>query len=181
MLSGSGRLLHGRIAPGGPRPAALGPTGGAATGFWWTGWRAQAQQEGGKGTAEAIGREAFRPQLSLPRQALILNAPPGQAELRVGGDQQGRPTIGLVGVAHARQHSVQGLLTEAQGMFDGLTLLWRVPGAVRVLPYWTRHQRGPSLLRPAGSSDVSPPNHRGNRHGYEVDVKSVLIHTNSLV
>src|SRR5215212_11296780 len=118
MLSCSSALFQGRIAPGGPRPAAFGPPGGAAAGFWWARRRTQSQQQGGKGAADTIRRETFRPLPAFPRQPLIGNTRPGQAQLGVRRDEQRGPAIGLFGMTYPRQHPVQGLLTEAEGMLQ---------------------------------------------------------------
>jgi hypothetical protein len=88
---GSGRILEHRIAHSGARKAAFGPGWQPATRIWRASPPAQAEQEGGRRTAQAIGRKAHRSQPSFQPKPPVCSAGSGQSELEAGANHHCGP------------------------------------------------------------------------------------------
>src|SRR4029453_4452798 len=145
-----GGLFDRRVAGGGPRAAALGPAWGASGGFRCRGRRPEHAQQPRKPAAHPIRRQAGLGSGPLPRQPLVAGGPAGQAPLGVGArTPPGRP-VGLGGMAWPRGGPAEGLLTEPDGVLDGLIASDKF--------CWTRYGR----LRLAwGGGPVRPGRGRG--------------------
>ena len=142
----SGGFLDGRAAWRRAGTASERAPRRAAAGFWRVRGRVEGDEElrkrlahpgGGQGTAlGALG--------PFPGQTSILDGAAGQAELGVGQQHQPGPAIGLLGVADARRGPVEGLLTEAVGVLNGLItsdkFCWSRYGQLH-LDWWRRPLR----------------------------------------
>src|SRR5215207_3432296 len=77
-----------RVARRGAVATPFGATGGPAGGFWWGRRRAQGDAELTRLAADAARRESLLARRALPGQPLVGHGRLGEAELRVGKQDQ---------------------------------------------------------------------------------------------
>lgn len=115
---GSGTLLDGRIAFCLTRKASLRSSRRPAAGFWWLGGRAQLRQKHRNYPMDPYRRQPRGIVAPLPGQPTIRYMRPRQPQLGEGSQNQPRPPVGLLGVAHAGGVPSEGLLEEAEGVLQ---------------------------------------------------------------
>ena len=115
---GSSGFLERRIALGRPRAAAPRASGGSPTGFRRLRWCTHRRQECRKTPQHAGRGQPPGPLRSLPRQPPVGDDGPRQSQLRVGGQDQPGPTVGLLGVPEPGSGPTEGLLEEPYGVFE---------------------------------------------------------------
>src|SRR5215211_3245232 len=114
----SGSLLERWVAPGPTGEPSLGPSRGSPAGFRRTRRCAYHRQEcceTPKYPARCQSPASLR---AFPRQPAIRRTRARQAQLGVGGQDQPRPEVGLLGVAHPRRGPAQSLLEKADGVLQ---------------------------------------------------------------
>src|SRR5215204_5532536 len=115
---GSSGFLERRIALGRPRAAAPRASGRSPTGFRRLRWCTHRRQECRKTPQHAGRGQPPGPLRSLPRQPPVGDDGARQPQLRVGGQDQPRPTVGLLGVPEPGSGPTEGLLQEPYGVFE---------------------------------------------------------------
>src|SRR5512133_1032552 len=108
------------MARGRAAQASLGTPWGSAVGFRRTGRGSNRRQDSTKSAADPFGCQLVGCQRLFPGQAKIGDEPAGEAKLAVGRCHGPGEPVGLLGGAGPGQGPVQGLLTEPDGVLDGL-------------------------------------------------------------
>jgi len=110
----SGGLFEGGVALGPPRTAPFGPPGRSSARFRWFRWRPKLRQNRQNPTVDPQRRQPTGGVAPLPRQPTVGHARACQPKLRVSGEHQPRPAVGLLGMAHPRGGPSHTLLEEAK-------------------------------------------------------------------
>lgn len=120
MSGGQDGLGDRRIPRRTPRALAFGTSGRAPAGFWWGGQDGEAEQQRRKPASDPFRGEFAGRLGTLPEERLVAGQRAGQAQLRVGQQDQPRPAVSLRGVAQARERPIERLLEESERMLNGL-------------------------------------------------------------
>lgn len=115
---GSGGQFDDRRTGGTAVAAPSGAPGGVPAGFWWRGGGAEAFTKLPKPPADTVGGQLAHRARALPRQALVGDDRPGEAQLGGGEHEQPRPTLGGGRLAHPQGRPAQALFAEPQGMLN---------------------------------------------------------------
>lgn len=110
--------LHCRVARGVSGTAPFGSTGRPPTGFWHSRWCACEQEELRKSAVDAVGRELSSGEAALPGKTSVSDLQTGEAQLRIGEEDQPGPAIGLFGMAHTRTGPIEHPFGEAVGVLQ---------------------------------------------------------------
>ena len=114
VFPGSSGLFEGRVALGPPRTASFGPPGRSPAGFRWFRWHPQRRQNRQNPAMDPQRRQPTGGVAPLPRQPSVGHARACQPKLRVSGNHQPRPAVGLLGMSHPRGGPSHTLLEEAK-------------------------------------------------------------------
>ena len=112
----SGGLFEGRVALGPPRKAPFGPPRRSPTGFRRFRWRPHHRQKCQNPATDPQRRKPTGGVAPLPGKPSVGHATTCQPKLRVSGDHQPRPPIGLLGMPHTRGGPSKRLLEGAKGV-----------------------------------------------------------------
>jgi hypothetical protein len=110
LFADSGALFKGRVAFRPTREASFGPPRRPPAGFRWLRGRPHLHQNSQNPSPHPRRRQSEGFVAALPRQSQVQHAPARQAQLRIGGQDQPRPPVGLLGVAHPRARPPERLL-----------------------------------------------------------------------
>jgi hypothetical protein len=120
------------MALGRSRAAALRASGGSPAGFRRIRWSAHRRQECCETPQHAGRGQTPGPLRTLPRQPSVGDPDARQPELGVGGQDQPGPPVGLFGVSEPRSGPAQGLLQEADSVFEVEPAAVRLPEEVEI-------------------------------------------------
>ena len=116
LFADSCALFKGRVAFRPTREASFGPPRRPPAGFRWLCGRPHLHQNSQNPSPRRRQSEGFV--AALPRQSQVQHAPVRQAQLRIGGQDQPRPPVGLLGVAHPWARPPERLLEKAEGVLQ---------------------------------------------------------------
>ncbi len=118
VFVGSGALFEGRVELRPTREASFGPPRRPPAGFRRLRGRPRFHQNSQNPSAHPRRRQSGGFVAALPRQSQVQHAPARQAQLRIGGQDQPCPPVGLLGVAHPRARPPERLLEKAEGVLQ---------------------------------------------------------------
>src|SRR5829696_2766657 len=114
VFAGSGLLFKGWVAFRPTREASFGSPRRPPAGFRWLRGRPSLHQNSQNPSPHPHRRQSGGFVATLPRQSQVQHAPARQAQLRIGGQDQPRPPVGLLGMAHPWATPPERLLEKAE-------------------------------------------------------------------